>query len=44
MRIVDGGWYYGRYWFMVDTGQTVSEYPVIWFDDPFSALEWLGCL
>ncbi len=41
-RLVDGGWFLGRYWIQGDYGATVSEYPVFWFDDALSALEFLG--
>lgn len=43
MKIVDGGYWFGRYWVQIDTG-TAAEWDVIWFDDAWSALEWIGGL
>ena len=41
MRVLDGGYWLGRYWLMLDGG-TCINHPVIWFDTPLEALEFLG--
>lgn len=37
VTVIASGWWYGRYWLMVDGG-TCSRHPMYWFDTALEAL------
>lgn len=42
MKLIDGGWWLGRYYLTFLLDETSASYHTEWFDDALSALERLG--